>query len=422
MTLLTALLVAPAHAVDVKFCAKYKVNYFDSDLGNGGGGDGDWFATNSDKTARGARIRTVRHSNGATQEQFAAWDGADAGCSTFTLVAGAQYDVMIVSIAQVNGNTVRVYDNDNDNDLWLSVALDNWNAPSSAATVNMTTANSHRAWHAAAAAGHALWRRNGGMTNKTYDLYTDYADGTDACNDGGGSCSAGGDVHLSDEGRNERFNIVHELGHSMQWFALGQDTIPDDNSADPANCWSLSANEFGASHEMTSKEHQSNAIQESHAHYYAAVAFNDTDESDCGFVYYKQQDYNLDHAFLEAGNTHPLSCEDGPTFTTWGIATTAFMENYCDGTWSNRGNELDWLRFFWDLDSEETSLGTTEILTVVRYAVQGLHRYPNSEWAAVPTGSTPNQDRPYIRMRDAAHTLLTNDADWDDHLDNGVAH
>lgn len=46
----------------------------------------------------------------------------------------------------------------------------------------------------------------------------------------------------------------------------------------------------------------------------------------------------------------------------------------------------------------------------------------NSEWAAVPTGSTPNQDRPYIRMRDAAHTLLTNDADWDDHLDNGVAH
>ncbi len=44
------------------------------------------------------------------------------------------------------------------------------------------------------------------------------------------------------------------------------------------------------------------------------------------------------------------------------------------------------------------------------------------EWAAVPTGSTPNQDRPYIRMRDAAHTLLTNDADWDDHLDNGVAH
>ena len=49
-----------------------------------------------------------------------------------------------------------------------------------------------------------------------------------------------------------------------------------------------------ASHSMNQKEHQSSAAWEGIAHFYAALAFNDTSESDCVFVYYKNTDWNLD--------------------------------------------------------------------------------------------------------------------------------
>src|SRR5690606_11383649 len=125
--------------------------------------------------------------------------------------------------------------------------------------------------------------------------YTDYDDcdlpfetDCDPCGNGSGSCERGGDIHLSENGADRRFVVVHELGHALEHFATGGGSIKKYGSS-TAGC----ETDPGRSHEMNSREWQSAAIGEGWAHFYAAVAFNYIGESDCGFVYYKSQDYDL---------------------------------------------------------------------------------------------------------------------------------
>ncbi len=113
---------------------------------------------------------------------------------------------------------------------------------------------------------------------------------------------------------------------------------------------------------MNQKEHQSSAAWEGIAHFYAALAFNDTSESDCVFVYYKNTDWNLDEEFspllIEAAE-FAVSCESGPSNNP----LPDYLGSYCDGTLDNRGTEYDWLRFWWDLETKE-GISTTEIYSI----------------------------------------------------------
>lgn len=414
----------PAWAVSVTFCAEYKVDYEDADLGlNDPAAEGDYFATNSNKVARGAKIQTVRTSTGATETHYAAYTGTDAGCAgPFTLVGGAVYDVKIISVAQIGSNVIKVMDNQDENDVWISVALDDWTAPTTTSTVDIETANAHDAWNVAAAAGHALWRRSGGVDNKTFDFFTEYDTcsfgelSCDPCDNGSGSCMRGGDVHLSTEGVVRRFIIVHEMGHALGYFAAGSYSPPIEYAdPDQGNCYTVSARD----HEMNSKEWQSAAILEGWAHFYAAVAFNLTNETDCGFVYYKTQDYDLDpQHIVEAADPHAFSCEAGPIFTTTGVDAKDYLGDWCTGDLDDRGTEMDWLRFWWDLLTEESATVAFDDCAAI-YALGVTGPLIVSDWDPDPDGSTINGDRPGWRMGTAA-TVLGFTTEWAAHVDNGV--
>jgi hypothetical protein len=87
----------------------------------------------------------------------------------------------------------------------------------------------------------------------------------------------------------------------------------------------------------------------------------------------------------------------------------------------DRATEMDWLRFWWDFLSEESATVNFDDCVVV-YAVAVLGTYgspPVGPWDPTPDGTTPNQDRPYVHMEEAADYwgLAT---EWANHVDNGV--
>lgn len=414
---LLLMLPGTASAYTVTFCATLQVDYSDSDLGTDDAAYGDFFASNSNKLARGVKVMVVG-SDLSIQSDYADWSGSTPGCTMgFTMTAAHTYDVLIYAEAEVAGNTIKVKNTPTLNELWYGLALDNW-SPSATATVNIVTANTHDAWNVLAAATHAMWRRDGGLENKTFDFYTVYDAVVDPCNNGTGACSAGGDVFLNTSGNASRFVIVHEMGHALGYFASDASTSVGDYTANSGICYTASASP--RVHEMNSKEWQSSAIKEGWAHFYAAVAFNELTETDCGFVYYKSQNYDLDLS-IESADPHAISCEAGPIFTLSSVDAKAYMEDWCDGTWTNRGVELDWLRFWWDFLQEESTVNFADCASIYDNALNGTTWPAIGPWDPTPGSGTPDANRPYIRMEDAA-AFLGLATEWAAHVDNGVDH
>lgn len=336
-------LVGRADAYQITFCAEYQTDYVDADLASP---LDDYFEGNQNRPARGALIKVYRNSDQALLfSGNAAEDGADEGCVGPWSISTA-VDVKILSTATLNGNEIRVKNDDTNNDVYASAALTNWN-PGSTQTKPIATLNVHPAWNTAAAAGWALHRRNGGLSGVSLDFFVD--DSTPSCSQ---SCSSGGDVWLNSGGSDARYIIVHEMGHALGYWRDEQNPVSPDYGADEGVCFSNALNV----HEMNQKEFTSAAASEGWAHFYAAVAFNDSSDTSCGFVYYKPQDYNLNTVVETAANTY-LDCDIGPTSPN--VADFAYMETYCDGTFENRGVELDWLRFWWDFYTETTVTFTT---------------------------------------------------------------
>jgi hypothetical protein len=423
--LLGIAVATPASAATVTLCAEYQVAYQDSNVLTTPDTDleGDYFYTNSNKVARGARIRVVR-SDGAVKSKFASDDGADAGCATFTLDHTETFDVLIISEAEVNGNTVKVKDApggslfaSNAVNTATNTLMQSWSPSAGTSTVDIETNNPHNAWNAAAAAGHALWRRHVGLANKTFDLYLD-----DSCSSGG-SCHRDGNVHLGDDGLVKRFIIVHELGHAVEHFLTQIFDGDSDVDADVDDCYTV----VNRNHELNSKEWQSAAIREGWAQFYAAVAFNQTTDPACGFVYYKEQDYDLLNG-AEADDPHALSCEQGPN-NLFGnpsppvVDAKDYLGDFCAATGSvdGRATELDWLRFWWDFMQENTTVSVTDCGEILATAIDGDWGFPlYGAWVDNATSATAAQYRPAWRMRTSAAALGLA-TEWDAHaVDNGV--
>lgn len=191
----------------------------------------------------------------------------------------------------------------------------------------------------------------------------------------------------------------HELGHQLAYRKNGDNGPSKSYDAAWNNCFTDNEQK----HEAVSKEYQSAAASEGFAHYYAAVSFNDTAQSDCGFAYYKSTDWNLDD------NLDPqwVSCEGGPMT---GVDGHDYLGDWCTGTLTNRATEWDWLRFLWDLDTDE-GVTTEQIFEIWAGA------YPHT-WVAY--GDATGSGYPASRLRDAADArgLLTAWDAWDN--ENGV--
>lgn len=383
---------ASAHAAtyNTLFCFDYGVDFDDASTSVGD----DYWTSNSDKTARGARVQVTRLADSTdVYDDYTDYNGTYAGCTSFIgLDSNAYYRVRIFSEAEVGGNYVEVYDDDSTENLYFWEAEKAYKPTSPEIRLHTTPVAEH--WNIAAAAGYSQYRRRGGLTGETYILYNEF------CSGSSGSCTkSSGKMYISDYGDDRKYIIVHEMGHALGIFKNGASTS-FSYSATLDNCYTDS----GRSHEIVSKEYQSAAANEGWAHFYAAVIFNNDGASSCGFEYYKSVDFDLD----SSNDDRTISCEGRPNP---GIGDGYdYLGDWCNGTLTNRGTEYDWLRFWWDFTTDQ-DVYFTQCADIWDTAD------PN-DWNA--TGSGTGSDYPSSRLRDAADTegYLT---EWDaeDNL-NGV--
>jgi hypothetical protein len=248
-----------------------------------------------------------------------------------------------------------------------------------------------------------VYRNNGNMVGKTYEVY-DQALNTTGCTEvstGGISATCDDQVHITGGHVDNKYVIAHEVGHAMQWKKQGNadPNFNYDSTDETAQC------EHSGSHGMVSVEYQSAAALEGMAHYFAASAFNDPSSSECWFRYYKNTDWDGDSTLELAGW---IDCETNDHCDNSGescgpIAIADHFGNECSpGVTVNRALEFDWLRFWWDLNTDE-GVAFDEAMDIWEDA------HPET-WAA--TDTIWIWDRPGARLRDAANanSLLT---EWD---------
>lgn len=381
--------VASATNYNVRFCIEYSVDYTDASTSTGD----DYFTDNADKTAYGARLRVTRNSDSYDiYYDYSDDSGVYAGCTTsLSLSSTESYSVKIYSEAIVQGNTLRVWNNDTAQSRYV-YTLDSAYVPSASITEYLDT-SLHDAWNISAAVGFAMYRRNGYMTGDTYTFYNQ------AC--GSGSCfdDTATPVAVYLDGGSRKYVIVHEMGHFLAYRANGNNGALSSYSSPCGIC----CNGDYTSHAFDEKEYQSAASNEGIAHYYAAVVFNLTTASDCYYYYYKDVDWDRDGDI----DSQITNCEGGPVPS---IDAKDYLGDMCSGTLTNRGTEYDWLRFFWDMETDE-GLDYDDLLSMWNGA------NPDT-WNATGDGTGANY--PATRTRNSADALgfLT---EWDNQdNDNGV--
>jgi hypothetical protein len=416
-------LTAPRGAVAAtyytRFCFNWTVDFSDAS----GSSYDDYYTSNGAQIARGVYWE-IRESvdNSIVATGYADESGTYAGCtnSTVALYSTVDYDVIIYSKTFVNGNYVKVFDESGSPNHLANALWTDWSpAASGTQTADSSTVGD---WvNVIAAASLTIFRHNGGVTGETYTVYASGEDaGTSGCQShptAGSSLNCGGAAYVAPGHHDNKYVISHEVGHNMARLVNGGSgaTAPYGATQTTECSWS-----DVDSHAMVSLEYQGAAANEGMAHFIAATTFNDTAESDCWFAYYKSVDW--DHDGDNDGAPLWTDCEysehcdgSGESCGAAGaIAVADHFGNECNSIWvtNNRGVEYDWLRFWWDLRTNE-DVAFYDCMTIWDVA------NPNS-WNGAATGSDgstcPSTGWPASRLRCAASSAgyLT---EWDG-LDN----
>lgn len=156
-------------------------------------------------------------------------------------------------------------------------------------------------------------------------------------------------VYLGSDGNgdkaNRKFLVAHEMGHNLQYRLFGLsgtnyslvtayalctcDHVPDSNLR--AHC-------------LQSKEYSHSAQSEGYAHFYAALAFNNTTQSNATFNYYKH--------FKEPGL--PVTSPPNAWDVYGGDAPYRWKDNHCPSS-GTHGTELDWMTLYYELVNKGSS-------------------------------------------------------------------
>lgn len=157
-----------------------------------------------------------------------------------------------------------------------------------------------------------------------------------------GSCQPYDYVEMKPGDGNRKFLVGHEVGHWIhrKWSTtLGLHAGAYDDNAGGPNC------EFNGvgSHAMRSRETAAGAFIEGFAHYLSSLAWNDHNDVEGWFKYYKEVQSPA-YADMEADNWR-IDLEGNGQNPSGGIS--AWMENMCTPI-SGHSVEMDWLRFYWD--------------------------------------------------------------------------
>ncbi len=330
---------------DVNICFWYEAAF--SDTGTiQDPGVGDHFRNNNYKIARGAKVKVTR--------VFGNWDvffdyvDVESGCTPpLTLNSIWNYRITIYSEAKLQNSNI--------------VKLRNyWEAPSLYARVLSSTFKPNAngfyffTWDdydadwvptIAAGTGFSLYRNHGDTYFETFYVYNYGCDGDI-------SAFTGEYICLGTAGRRRRFSMAHEMGHNFIYLQAG---------VGRAYGYDYASNECEGpvdSHSFDSQEFQRAAAWEGIAQFYSASVWNNEEETNCDFDYYRAVDMDHD-GDLDGENPDPwnplyiYSCDYG----------VQFMDSHCDADDQENpptlGNEFDWLRFWWDLHAREDVSITT---------------------------------------------------------------
>ncbi len=399
------LFCAPTAKADTTVCIDFYAYYSDNTSGAG-----DYWTSDAVRPQAGVKVRLVDTIYSFVNiANYADYNGTNVGCATFPTSAGRTYHVYVESETRVSGgNVVKVLDastvvgGDFENTgtvytQYLGTVADGTTlnrvhylggpCPSSppASSPSFTCYPTR----VLGAATWAILRRNGGLNSETVRIFAS------GCPTGSGSCYRDQDDALY-TGSTRKFVIAHEVGHAVAAIRNGTQSTNLSYGAGALVCKSVPPTPT-TNHSMDSKEYQSGAASEGLAHYYAAVAWNLSNQSDCTFRYYKPVDFNLD-AVVDPSN---VNCEGGPALATPPgspppppIDAKDLLGDVCRPTFSNRGTEYDWLRFWWDMDTDQ-GLSTTDIFDIWDAA-------DPYNWRATDSGSS---DYPSDRIYDACDTL-----------------
>jgi hypothetical protein len=147
----------------------------------------------------------------------------------------------------------------------------------------------------------------------------------------------------------EKFGVAHEVGHWIHGMWTNNNTGGfwgqyDYNDPDEAECSYVTPMDGPGGHAMRSKEPASGAYIEGLAHYIAALAWNDHDQTEGLFKYYKETILTSAYDDMEA--TDWLVDLEGAGANPVGGVSSWFGAK-CDVE-PGFSVEMDWLRFFWD--------------------------------------------------------------------------
>jgi hypothetical protein len=377
---------SPAGAVSTTLCIRYGTAFGD----DYSAGD-DWTGYHAVVTARGIHLQ-VWENGGPTL--FSGYTNADTGCKTLDMSTSESYTIRVKTQAELDsGNNTLVESADTEFSNVFLYDVDTNFVPAGTPQTEYFTypyyGESELGVNVAAAAGYGVHYRNGGIDDEIWHYYTE------TCPSGSGSCTTNDSnsdmsVFLSGFGTERKYIIAHETGHLLGYIA-DEESSPILSYACPNG---PDCEEFTDTvHDWTSKEYQTAAAVEGFAHYFAAALWNDR-EDDCEYYYYKEVDFDPrdSHGDGEAGDLY--SCESGG----------AFMEDECGTPYDDRGVEVDWLRFWWDLYTDQ-NVSHDSIVDI---------------W----DGANPrswNLSIVYSRLRDAADAEGVDLNDWDEEAEyNGV--
>jgi hypothetical protein len=380
---------------DVKVCGKVAIDFADTNVGE------DFWTDEDDKPARGIWIHIKNITTQATVwEGWTPWNGSDKGCAPVQqLDSATEYGVQLHSKAQVDDHYILSYRENGE----LRVAYRSF-TPTASGTENVST-NVTDVWNNFAVGIRALSRKSIEMEDQSSMIIR--MNDTYCCGNKTGPCLCGDDGELYLDSLPNKFQIAHEIGHFVGYARDGYNTPALDYDAPPNTC-------YGSYfyHTFNEKEYQSAAAVEGWAHFYAAMVWNKTTESTCWFKGVNEVDWDYDYD----KDGRRFNCELGPKEeppdpNPPGMPDNSdYLGDICDAPLDNRGTPYDWLRFWWDLTTDQ-DVPFASCLDIYDWADPRNWRENDMEvWI----------DKPSKRLRDAADDLGYLD-EWDNEDNfNGV--
>lgn len=336
-----------ARADTIKYCLSTWADFADSGvpLTNGTTED-NWTNPSAPQKLRGARTVIYNTSqvffDGFLGDGFGTGDPGIGCTSVLTIPANPGFIMVYVEAeGQVQGNDVGTRLMSSPASIVSTTFYTTYNGVSGQTvplTFLPTGTTPHKIFRTQNAASYALYRHAGGSTGKQFRVLIWEDSNPNARNYFNGT-----EAEVTSTGSTKKFVVTHEFGHNVIRFAT---TMPNGSGAysvPPGSACSSTD-----SHNIGSKEYQGCAFDEGGAHFYSADIWNNHNETDCSFKYYKNTGSNPAQPVID--------CEASPADYSSGMSYPVnYLESICPSPFAGMGVEGDWLRAFWDVHTNQST-------------------------------------------------------------------